>query len=85
MSTRGYPHSRRLRNLANQELSAHTHLLNPIPSYRVRAGGEGVDRAVAAISEAFEKNPAILAAITSATEPGSRHDHLGRVTAMRRK
>jgi hypothetical protein len=49
------------------------------------AGGEGADRAVAAFNDAFNKNPAILEALTSATDPGARHDYLGRVTVMRRK
>lgn len=51
----------------------------------VAAGGEGVDRVAAAINDTFAKNPAILDALLSATEPDSRHDYLGRVTAMRHK
>ncbi len=51
----------------------------------VAAGAEAVDRVAAAINDTFEKNPAILDALLSATEPDSRHDYLGRVTAMRHK
>ncbi len=51
----------------------------------VATNAEGEDRRVAAINDAFEKNPAILDALASATEPGSRHDFLARVTLMRHK
>lgn len=46
---------------------------------------DGLDKVRMAIGELFEKNPAALGALVSATKANSRNDLLGRVTNMSRK
>jgi hypothetical protein len=46
---------------------------------------EGLDKVRMAVGELFEKNPAVIGALVSATAPNSRNDLLARVTNMSHK
>ncbi len=54
-------------------------------SVAITRDAEGMDKVRAAFTEVFEKNPAVGAAVISATVPNTRNDLLARITAMTRK
>ena len=54
-------------------------------SVAITRDAEGLDKVRMAVGELFEKNPAVLGALTSVAAPNSRNDLLARVTNMSHK